>query len=277
MSEFGEIEVIEDINKSIYWYVVERWKIFLLPAGILIISGIFIMGSDAAIWLIGGGVFWVLLGAVLGKLRVMEAFMRQFALRNHFTYVGEVDPESAIGSLFKRGHSREISNAVLGARGGHDLRFFFFYYTVGSGKHKKTYSYTVCEIKMKGASPDIIVESRDDWDFQSYAKEHQKEILMESSFRDHFAVWAPEDFEIETFEIFTPDVMSELINRAKQYNFEFIEDRMYVFRFGEITKKAELEEFLKLTEYLISALGQKVFRLSDDVRALKEAEGRRAV
>lgn len=263
------------MNKSIYGYVVKRWMIFLLPAGILIFLGIFVVGSDISIWLIGGGAFWSLLGVVLGKLRAMEAFMRQFAARNKFTYEGRVDPHSAIGTLFKRGDHREISHVVIGSRGGHDLRFFIFYYTVGSGKHKKTYFYTVCEIKMKGVSPDIIVESRDDWDFQSYVREHQKEILMESAFRDHFAVYAPEDFEIETFEIFTPDVMSELINRAKKYNFEFIEDRMYVFRLGEITKKSELEEFLKLTEYLINAVGQKIFRLSDDVRALKEAQGRR--
>lgn len=277
MSEIGEFGLIDDVNKGIFQYIKQYWGWkFFLPA-ILLISfstagAYYSVVGDRSAELIILPFIWIIVGVALAHSKIREEFMRQFAMKNHLVYVGIGDHNAMLGSIFKRGHSQEISNMVTGERGGYQLRFFFFYYTVGSGKHKQTYSYTVCEIKMKGVAPDIIIESRDDWDFQSYAGGHQKEVLIESVFRDHFAVFAPEDFEIETLEIFTPDVLSELMDRAKKYNFEFIEDRLYVFRFGEIEKRIELEAFLKLTEYLVNAVAPKVFRLSDDTLALKEAK-----
>jgi len=278
MSKFGEIGLIEDVNKSVWQYIRRRWGWkFFLPAILLIllqVTSAYYVGGNIAMRLIVVPFIWIIGGIGFAQSKVRAEFMRQFALRNNFTYVGAGDPGSALGALFQRGHSREIADTVSGVLDGYEFRFFFFYYTVGSGKHKKTYTYTVCEIKTKGNAPDIVVESRADWDFQSYASGRQKEMPVESSFKELFALFAPEDFEIETLEIFTPDVLSELINRAQKYNFEFIEDRLYVFRLGEIGKRAELEEFLKLTDYLVDTVVPKVFRLSDDVHALKEARAR---
>jgi len=104
----------------------------------------------------------------------------------------------------------------------------------------------------------------------SYTRPHHKQLPIESVFAERFAIFAPTDFEIETLELFTPDVLSELIKRATGYNLEFINNKLYIFKNKDIGTKIELKKFLDLATYLISALGDKIFRLHDDVMAMKE-------
>ena len=91
---------------------------------------------------------------------------------------------------------------------------------------------------------------------------------LESAFQEHFEVYAPEDFDIETFEIFTPEIMATLIDMAKGYDFEFIQNRLYIFRQKTISKRAELHALLELARYLITTLAPRLIRLQDDIAAI---------
>lgn len=255
-------------------YINKNWGLrYYLPVIILIVVGAATSSRyQFGPWIGLAGLAWLIGGYGWAASKAREEFMRQFAESHGFVYVSSEGPGMMLGNLLHKGNekSRTISNMVEGQHSEHRVRFFFYSYTVGSGDSKRTYSYTVSEIFFNGHSPDIVIESRSDWDFISYAGNHQKEMPVEGFFKKYFAVFVPEDFEIETLELFTPDVMEYLINNAKNYNFEFVEDRLYIFRQGLIENNKEMDVFLANSQYMIDKLAPKIFRLQDDVAAIKK-------
>lgn len=273
MADFFELNTIDDVDQSANQYILKHWGVkFIIPAIFLIILAVmeayYYDESSIFMWM---AIVWIIGGATWAQSIARKEFMRQFAKSNGMFYAGNGDPEVMKGNLFKKGNlnSRSVTHLVEGERNGRRVRFFFFTYSIGSGRHKQTHDYSVCEIFFNGHAPDITVESKSDWDFMSYSRDRQKEMPIEGFFKKHFGVYVPEDFEIETLEIFTPEVMEYLIDHAKKFNFEFVEDRLYVFRRGLMAKKAELQEFLSTANYLIGKLAPRIFALHDDVAALK--------
>jgi hypothetical protein len=255
---------------EVFAYIKKTWGMaYYLPSLVLIVLGMVGINYDAGQWAILAGLAWLVGVYGYAASMVREDFMRKFATTNGFNYVGEGEPEMMLGNLFQKGNIRSVKHIVEGESMGHKVRFFFYSYTVGI-KNKKTYSYSVSEIFFKGIAPDIVIESRSDWDFISYVGNGQKEMPVEGFFKKHFGVFVPEDFEIETLELLTPDVMEHLINHAKKYNFEFIKDRLYVFKQGVIVKDSEMNELLVNTKYIIDKLAPKLFRLQDDILAMKK-------
>lgn len=75
--------------------------------------------------------------------------------------------------------------------------------------------------------------------------------------------------DIETFEIFAPDVLATLIDKAKGYDFEFIENHLYIFQSTTITKRKDLHALLVLAQYLIATISPRLMRLQDDIMAIQ--------
>ena len=231
---------------------------------ILAIYGMFYFDDEEIITF---PLLWFVVGYSYARGKILKEFMRQFALANGFEYFEKhiIDME---GALFNKGHSKEASNMIYGRYNNHRMRFFNYKFSIGQGKHKPTYYHTVCEITLPGIAPNILVESKKFFDFNSFKKPHQKEMPLESGFQSYFETYAPEDFDIETFELFTPEVMTALIDMAEGYDFEFIENKLYIFRQKITTKRVELDSLFHLVQYLITTLGPRLIRLQDDIAAI---------
>lgn len=260
---------IEDVDQGVKTYLKHHWR-FYLPLALICLAASILFAYYTG----GGDVSYISFGILfiayfLVRERVKHAFMRQFAKANSFSYWPSWQLSSLYGQLFVKGGSRSMTDVVSGVRGGKKVRFFYYHYSQGHGKNKRTYYYTVAEIEYGGELPDILVEKKDGFVWSSLAQPHQKALRLGGAFNDHFAVYVPEDFEVETFEIFTPEIMEQLINRAKSFSFEFINKRLYIFTGHFISKKVELEDLLGLTKYLIDVLGPRLARLHGDVAAMK--------
>lgn len=272
MADFFELNPVEDVNKATYKYIKEHWgakffvPVFSFP--LLAVAEAYYFGAPRVFHILM--LVWVIGGYAWAQSIARKGFMMQFAKANGLHYIGEGDVELMTGKLFDRGHSKNISHLTEGEIRGHLVKFFNYDFSVGHGKEKRTYNYWVTEVTFKGEAPDIVIESRSDWDFSGFSRDHQKEMPVEGFFKKHFAVYVPEDFEIETLEIFTPEVMEQLVLRSKMYNFEFIGDKLYIFKMGYISKMSELREFFSTADYLVSTIAPRIFRLSDDVRAMKK-------
>lgn len=253
-----ETEAVEDVNKSAFRYFFKRFGLILVLPSVLITILSFYFSQPI---LAGFPFIAILIGAAIAYSKMRKEFMMQFAKANKFTYIGYGDPNDMKGTLFSYGSDHSIGDLVKGWLGEQQVLFFFYSYVTGSGKHRETHNYTVCEITLDGKSPNIVLNSRDDWDLGTYTKSIHKQVPIESAAQDHFSIFAPEGLEIETFEIFTPDVLSVLIDIASGYNFEFIDNRLYVFQIGIISKKKDLERFLKLIDYLSTKVAPKILRL----------------
>ncbi|OGZ46600.1 MAG: hypothetical protein A3J54_00995 [Candidatus Ryanbacteria bacterium RIFCSPHIGHO2_02_FULL_45_13b] len=262
------MEFIEDVSVSTMSYINRQWGVwFYVPGIILVILAIYSIYHPEGEQVLILPLMWFMVGYSYARARILKEFMKQFALANGFEYFEEhiVDMK---GALFEKGHSKTVSNIIYGRYNNRRMRFFNYQFSIGQGKHRQTYDHTVCEITLPGIAPNILVESKKFFDFNSFKKPHQKEMPLESGFQTYFETYAPEDFDIETFELFTPDVMTTLIDMAQGYDFEFIENKLYIFQQKITTKRAELYSLFRLAQYLIITLWPRVIRLQDDIAAI---------
>lgn len=260
---------IENVGAGTPRYIRERWGLWYIVPGVLLVviaaAGLR-AGADARIAL-ALPLLWIFVGWSIAYSKMLGEFMSQFARANNFEYYEYWGLGDTVGALFEQGHSRKLSRMAAGSYHGHPIRFFHYSFTLGSDR-QRTRDFTVTEITLGGLVPNILVESRNTFDFMSFrGNAHHVEIPFESNFRDHFIAYTQTDFEIEAFEIFTPDVMEALIAKAKGFDFEFIENKLYVFKEGIITSRGEMAKLLDLAKYLIAALAPRLARLNDDVAA----------
>ena len=266
---------VDDIDQNTWKYINQNWGLWYWIPAVL-----FLIGTMAAIYYIEGEdvinlivlpLMWVLGGYGYARGKIVEAFIRQFAAANNLHYIGKSNVLDMTAALFDSGHSKAISHTIGGIYQNHSIEIFYYQYTTGQGKQKAIHPYTVVRIALQGTAPDILMESKKNLFQAKRKRSNQKELLLESNFRDHFTTYVPEDFGIETFEIFTPEILTRLIDTAQSFDFEFIESALYVYTSGTIEKRARLTVMLELAQYLITTIGPRITRLSDDVKAMKEA------
>ena len=174
------------------------------------------------------------------------------------------------GSLFKQGTSKKVTNVVSGVHQNYPVKFFYYEYMTGSRKDSQQFEYTVAEITFLDILPNIAVKGFKvirTWPLLP----GQKKLSMGYAFDKRFSVYVPEDFEIEAFQIFTPDVMEDFISKASFINFEFIGTKLYVVENHYITNARDLTRFFEIVKYLLEKVAPRLMRLSRDVRAMQEA------
>lgn len=271
MEQAPAFGVIEDVSVGTSAYLRERWGWkFYAPFVILIAVGLLVL-----LWLrVFHGFFlallWYVIGYALAHRFVQVEFMRQFAAKNGFTHE-LVTPRPEHGHLFDRGDGRAAWNGVVGARAGLPLRFFLYSYTTGSGKSRTTHNFTVAEVTFRGSVPEVIVDARGDIYFDGAGGTHRT-LETGTEFDTHFILRVAEDHEIEALEVFTPEVMEEILKRGKGCSFEFVADRLYVWKQGHANTSEDLRRMFDLASYLIDTLGYRLGRLHDDVAAIKSLE-----
>jgi hypothetical protein len=60
----------------------------------------------------------------------------------------------------------------------------------------------------------------------------------------------PKGYEIEAYQILPPNVMADLIDKAKDLNFEFNGNKLYIYATSLILVREKLQSMFDLAEYL---------------------------
>ena len=197
--------------------------------------------------------------------------MRQFAKDLGYEYVNQGDMGSVVGSLFGIGHGRSISHVLNSTKESHPVRIFLYSYVVGEGKSSRTYQNTVFEKTFDCIVPHILVHKPDLFfsnDIPVF--DGGVNLKLEGNFNKYFSLTVQKDFEMEAYEIFTPDVMEELIETSKKFGFEFIQNKLYIYTRTFINKRAELDEMFALSENLCARFEAVLHGMEGDVIAVKE-------
>jgi len=124
------------------WAIVKYWALTKYRAWTIIVVltalGFFLVPTAAI----------AILALYIGGLYMLAGrlFMQEFARNNGLTYMPSADVSSVSGRLFREGNSRSLWNVLSGSFGSQPMRLFNFTYSVGSGKSRRTYRFTVCEI-----------------------------------------------------------------------------------------------------------------------------------
>lgn len=253
---------IASISRATWSILKTSWKFWIILAFTIIGSAILVAmtiqdGSFNNLKIVV--IFYVIIVAYVYHIqnKVRSSFWKQFAEINGWQYeqLGDVNQESGI--MFRQGNTRNMSNIIKGDIDGRRFKIFNYQFSIGSDKNKETYYYTVFAFKFKGSFPHIYLNNK----HNSYGVKVGEEIPVPREFEKQFSLSAPRKYEIEALEIFTPDVLENLLNNGFAHDVEFINQNILIFTNGEINKFEQLEKEFNLALDLEDLLDEKLDRI----------------
>lgn len=214
------------------------------------------------------------IGYGLARAKVQHEFMQQFASVNGFSYAAQGTLDGLDGSLFQIGHSKSTVDLVSGQFQDHAISLFTYTYVTGYGKSQQVHRYTVFELQFDITLPDMLVESAGHGFGGVLFENHSgKELIkLEGDFNKYFSLSIAKGYEVEALEIFTPDVMAELIDVAKKFSMEIVNGHLFIYDNGVVGTKQGLYDLYSLAQYFIEKLGPVLARMKPSVTATEEVD-----
>jgi hypothetical protein len=264
-------ESIENVGASTSRFLRRHPGYFTIPLGIAVALEIAIIALGASdIRLYFFPLVLPFIGYSIARSKIQHEFMRQFALANDFSYAPTGSLDGLDGSLFQIGHGKSVSDVVSGQFQGHPITLFTYTYVTGYGRSEQTHTYTVYELQFDITLPDILLENTSHTFGESlFEKMSAKEFIrLEGDFNKYFSLSIPKGYEVEALEIFTPDVMQELIEKAKAFSMEIVNGHLFIYGNGVLGTKQGLYDLYGLAQYFIEKLGPVLARMKPSAQAM---------
>jgi hypothetical protein len=233
-----------------YDWTIIIWPYLFLPPGLII------------------GYRWKTLYAMVEK-----KFFEQFAAANNYSYKEKITDLPLTGALFIPTTAAFINNrkswlehVIEGEFNGHKIRLFCYCQEAKDSAIKRT----VLEIDYNINLPKMFLKP--DW-HTSYVKpifKNEHHLSLEGDFDHHFDLYVEREFEIEALQIFTPDIMHRLQTDWRRFVVEFSYDTVFIYTFGVVTKKKDLEHMYMYAQYLIGKLSPIAKRMEPGLMAMQE-------
>ena len=94
------------------------------------------------------------------------------------------------------------------------------------------------------------------------------EIKLDSQFNKSFNLYCTQDYEIETLQIFTSDILLILKDDAPDFSIEFSDNRIYFYDNKVMSKRKELDVLYGIVKEVLTSSGESISRLHDDFTAM---------
>ena len=213
----------------------------------------------------------VFLAYIFAESEVEDKFIEQFAKANNYTYSKDAftpfDNAYDYAHLFKLGHNNIAKDQVSGEYNGYPIRLYLYSYIVGNGRGAHTYNKTVFCLEFNTTMPDIVLTRKG-----ATAPESMTVVKLEGDFNKYFTLHVPRGYEVEALEVFTPDVMAKLIDKAESLNLEISQDSLYIYCDGFIHNKEKLYTMYQLAKYLTDELGPVLAQMKPSLEATAEVK-----
>lgn len=251
----------ENIKESIFIEIKKtkkRW--FFLISFIILLNLLFLTNSSFHLgfyvfpWIFLLGYFFIFLGQVKNK------FWRKFAKLNNWEYIPRKYPKNEEALMFRQGYGNIISSLIRGKINNRDFRMFKFSFSEGHGKQKRTFTYTGFGFKFNGRFPHFYLNSFDNGYNVTGKGVH---LSLPMLFEKNFRLYGPKEYEVEGYEIFTPDILNYLLEDKWIYDIELVDQEILFFKYSpnynENTLKKELEKTINLVNVLAPKLDNMNF------------------
>lgn len=198
--------------------------------------------------------------------RAHRVLLKEFATLNKFKFERVGDPRLLEGTVFKQGHSHRMYQVVRGTFIHHPFTLFTFEYATGSGNQAREYASTILELDLEKQLPHIVMVSKYHKQRSTLAMvmpivhagsdgfpmhtDGTTELSVEGTFYKYFDLHITSGHELEALEIFTPDLMEDLINDASKYSMEMVDDKIYIVYGDIITDIKELQAMYDIAQKL---------------------------
>lgn len=200
--------------------------------------------------------------------KAREGFLKEFAQKNNLEYKSSIPVNELTGRLFKVGHSRVANNVIIGSYNNQKARLFYYKYTIGSGKHSKTYEFTVFELFFEEINfPYMLLQSRTMRRFGSRGSREIK-VSLEQEFRDNYNLFIRDGYGIEAMQIFSEDFLRLLKKESSNFSIEIKKGRVYIYDDTLVIKKKDLKELYEVVEKIVINITPLLSRVKKDFQTL---------
>lgn len=269
-------EDIENVGASTMHFLRRHPWYFTVPLAVtLVLEIVFIVAikpTDASWYIIP--FLLPLVGYSMAHGKIQQEFMQQFAAANGFAFAVHGSLTGLDGSLFQIGNNRSVINVVSGQFQNYPISLFTYIYVTGYGKSRQAHNYTVYELQFNATMPDILLDNAShafgESLFDKLSGNGKELVKLEGNFNKYFSLSIPKGYEVEALEIFTPDVMAELIDKAKSFSLEIVNGHLFIYDHAVVGTKQGLYDLYGLAQYFVEKLGPVLARIAPGVRAMEE-------
>jgi hypothetical protein len=267
---------IDNVGSSTWGYLKRHPAYWIAPLVVAIGLEVFFAYAEvpiAVIYLFP--LFSFVIAYNRASAKIEHEFMQQFASANGFSYVLKGSLDGLDGALFKVGRSRAVSDVVSGTFQNYPISLFNYKYITGFGKSERVHPHTIYELQFDITMPDMLLENASYILFEEplVSRISGKELIkLEGDFNKYFSLSITKGYEIEALEIFTPDVMQELIAKAKNFSVEIIDSHLFIYDDRIVVAKQDLYDLYGLAQYFVEKLGPVLARMKPSTQAMEEVQ-----
>lgn len=249
----------------------------LIPLMLISLSWSFVLAGQW-FWvcvLVGGA---LLISAGVGRAIFASAVervqLRKFAADNSLQFIinaAQLDGSTTVGhvlpgALFDIGHSRVFSK---GFSRGDGTVVVNYQYTVGSGKNSRTYDWGVMRCKLPRKLPNVILDAKSNNSFFGSNLPNLysggQDLELEGDFNKYFRVLVPQGYGRDALYFLTPELMAHLVDYGKDYEFEIVDDYLYIYSKNSFTfNKETLPNIFQTIDYFAYQFSDNVKRYADE-------------
>lgn len=192
-------------------------------------------------------------------LKARSEFWKQLAVKKGWTYEPTADVSHEKAAMFHIGHSRVALNNIEGSYKDDPFRIFEYTYIVGHGKSSRAYRFTIFEIKFEGTFPHVYLNRKGDlYSHVSSMKSSLTKLPVPNEFEKAFELYAPQKYEVEALQIFTPDVFALLLDKGWNYEMEFVDGELVIYKPAQLQSLRDLESELQKVQEFVDVLAPKL-------------------
>ncbi|MDR1969807.1 MAG: hypothetical protein LBQ11_00455 [Candidatus Nomurabacteria bacterium] len=140
----------------------------------------------------------------------------------------------------------------------------------GSRPHR----FNFMEVKLPRAVLHLFINSKKNAVNPNTSNYKVQKLKLEGDFGECFEVLAPPDYHIDALQILTPNVMAAMMDYGQKYDFELIDDNLYIYQTGgtPMDSAEAMQQFLTAVATIATQFGKQAKTYSD-VRAGSVASG----
>lgn len=217
----------------------------------IMLFGIFIIGMFGALFILS-------LTYLAGDLETQ--LWKEIAEQFGYTYEERPGIQSN-ALIFQEGEKKYTQRGLSGILHNHPFRFFQYCYVTGSKDRPKTHNYCISEITFNGTFPHIYLNNTKNRNISFLKGLLLPQLSLPAELEGKFDLHSPTEYEIETLEIFTPDLLLHLLTMEWEHDLELVDQKLFVFREKPIQTKKEIADEIEQLKKLLEILAPKLNHL----------------
>ncbi len=196
--------------------------------------------------------------------------LHKFAEANRLSFQSNLLGSPHAGAIFEEGYGHRI-NQVITLPGG--IEIANYQYETGSGKSHRYHPWVYVRIALPRHLPHMILDANSNNFFGKFTNlpvglSGSEVLSLEGDFDRYFKLYAPEQYRTDALYIFTPDVMSAMIDRAKNFDVEIIDNSLLLYSGGssqkmKLTGPGQLQGLIEVVTALKAQVDKQAIRYAD--------------